>query len=73
MGTGGSRQKDVKLIFASLNRKAHELGKQIWSKTEIEDIAKQLNIQYSVTELVERMNHQGYLLNKGGGTYKIAF
>jgi DNA helicase MCM8 len=71
MGTGSSRQKDGKNLMAVLNRKAYETGKKNFTMDQIEKFAYDINIREGVRELVDRVNNQGYLINKGGGVYQI--
>jgi len=73
VGSGGmSMQRQVKAVVGALNRLARQRGTNRFSRDEIDAVVTEMRLQVSsVTDLIETLNQQSYLLKKGPRQYQL--
>lgn len=73
VGAGGmSMQRQVKTLIGALNKLARQRGSNRFTRDEIEQVVTEMRMQInSLTDLIETMNQQSYLLKKGHRVYQL--
>jgi DNA helicase MCM8 len=73
MGTGMSKRSGSKTFVALLTKRATEQSRNVFSHEELYTLAQQCKIDWGVSfvDFLESLNHQGYLLKKGGRNYQL--
>ncbi|KAA0145875.1 hypothetical protein FNF29_08361 [Cafeteria roenbergensis] len=73
VGAGGmSMQRQVKAVVSALNRVARLRGTDKFSREDFDAVVADLRIQVtSVTDLLETLNQQSYILKKGPRLYQL--
>jgi DNA replicative helicase MCM subunit Mcm2 (Cdc46/Mcm family) len=73
VGAGGmSMQRQVKTVIGALNKLARQRGSNRFTRDEIEKVVTELRLQVgSLTDLIETMNQQSYILKKGHRVYQL--
>lgn len=73
VGAGGmSMQRQVKAVVAALNRVARLRGTDKFSRDDFDSVISDLRLQVtSVTDLLETLNQQSYILKKGPRLYQL--
>ncbi len=71
-GSGMSQTGQIRKFVRVLQMKTAQLGKTIFSVSELKEMATAANLQFtSFTDTIETMNIQGFLLKKGQSLYKF--
>ena len=65
---GSSKNQQCKIYAAALKKLSTDKGDSLFTREELKAAATGT---IGFEELVETLNHQGYLLNKGGGSYRL--
>ncbi|CAE7190050.1 Mcm8 [Symbiodinium sp. KB8] len=73
VGAGGmSMQRQVKAVVSALNRVARLRGTDKFSREDFDAVVADLRLQVtSVTDLLETLNQQSYILKKGPRLYQL--
>jgi DNA helicase MCM8 len=73
IGTGSmSLQKQVRSLVAALSNLSRQRGSSSFTRDEIEEVVVGMKMQVpSLTDLIETMNQQSYLLKKGPRLYQL--
>ncbi|CAG9796545.1 unnamed protein product [Diatraea saccharalis] len=70
-GSGISARGKLKKFLEVLTRRAHQLGKDIFTRKELIQIHKSAGVSGDASELIEAMHIHSYLLLKGSNTYQL--
>ncbi|XP_049817342.1 DNA helicase MCM8-like isoform X2 [Aethina tumida] len=71
-GTGMSKKNQVSKLLRQLQRKSEVEKKSIFSKKEIQTISEQVGLaKENFYKVLQSLNIQGYLLNKGHNNYQL--
>lgn len=69
-GGSVSKSSQLKKFLTLLDNRACALGKTIFDREELKDMAKRGGITTRLTELIDVINDQGILLKKGNNIYE---
>ncbi|CAK8676777.1 unnamed protein product [Clavelina lepadiformis] len=70
-GSGVSVRSKVKRLLAALIKAAEIRSSNNFSISDIRNIAEKVDVGSSVTNLIDSLNNQGYLLKSGAKMYKL--
>ncbi|KAG7310603.1 hypothetical protein JYU34_003395 [Plutella xylostella] len=70
-GSGVSSRNKLKKFLDALTRRAHQLGKDVFTRQELIQIHKAAGVQGDPNDLIEAMHIHSYLLLKGSNTYQL--
>ncbi|XP_078483973.1 DNA helicase MCM8 [Ciona intestinalis] len=71
-GTGVSKRGKIKKLIALLNREASYKSSNLFSTSDIRALAQKIGIEAtSVSEQIEVLNNQGFLIKTGSSMYKL--
>uniref|UniRef100_H2YE20 DNA helicase MCM8 n=1 Tax=Ciona savignyi TaxID=51511 RepID=H2YE20_CIOSA len=69
-GTGVSKRGKIKKLIAALNKEASYKSSNLFTTGEIRVLAQKLGVEF-VSEQIEVLNNQGFLIKTGSSTYKL--
>ena len=69
-GSGTSKSANIRKMAAELQRLARSTGNNRFSKDALQALCQQLGVVRSV-EMIDTLNMQGYLINKGNRIYEL--
>jgi DNA helicase MCM8 len=70
--TGMSKSKQVNQFIAFLNQESQRQMKATFSHKELIEMARHFRVKGDLDNFIDMLNQNGYLLKKGGNTYKLA-
>ncbi|RVE46463.1 hypothetical protein evm_008873 [Chilo suppressalis] len=70
-GSGVSSRGKLKKFLEILTRRAHQLGKDVFTRKELIQIHKSAGVPGDAGDLIEAMHIHSYLLLKGSNTYQL--
>lgn len=71
--SGMSKSKEIKRFIQKLQKLSEQNCKSIFSADELQQIAKDINLNYgdNFTDFLSNINQAGYLISKGNKQYKL--
>lgn len=70
-GSGSSKRGELKRFIATLSRHSHASGNKTYTWDSLQQIAAEVGVQSPFADLIDTLNHQGYLLKKANRLYDI--
>ncbi|KOB69110.1 putative DNA-dependent DNA helicase and ATPase-like protein, partial [Operophtera brumata] len=70
-GSGVSSRSKLKKFLDVLTRRAHQIGKDIFTKHELIALHKEAGVAGNPNDLIEALHIHSYLLLKGSNTYQL--